>query len=242
MDTNTNIAASRILQEDRKWFNASEKLPDDGQKVVIRLCDPSMSIGKNAKGETVIIEDMKIGMYMDGKWMIAPPYPKFDYSPLSSGSTINDGAIVTHWAVPEDGVEDDIGEVEAWENRFSITGDYKKFVVDVDERYEQLLYRACSLGAACIRRVYSEDADTLPLVAMLWDVQALMDQDIKIENGERVETVPHGHWIYRGEEKGYFCSHCGGGCLLNLESDWHQSTNCPHCGAKMDEKMPEEDR
>lgn len=188
MDTNMNIAASRILQEDRKWFNTSEKLPDDGQKVVIRLCDPSMSIGKNAKGETVIIEDMKIGIYMDEKWMIAPPYPKFDYSPLSSGGTINDGAIVTHWAVPEKGTEDDIGEVEAWETRFSITGNYNRFVVEVDERYEQLLYRACSLGAACIRRVYGEDADTLPMVAMLWDIQALMDQNAKIENGEIIKV------------------------------------------------------
>ena len=47
------------------------------------------------------------------------------------------------------------------------------FFLPVYERYEQLLYRACSLGAACIRRVYGEDADTLPLVAILWDVQAL---------------------------------------------------------------------
>ena len=52
----------------------------------------------------------------------------------------------------------------------------------------------------------------------------------------RAERMPHGHWIYRGFEKGYFCSNCGGGCLLNLESDWHESTHCPHCGANMDMK------
>lgn len=52
----------------------------------------------------------------------------------------------------------------------------------------------------------------------------------------RAERMPHGHWIYRGFEKGYFCSNCGGGCLMNLESDWHESTHCPHCGAKMDMK------
>lgn len=44
----------------------------------------------------------------------------------------------------------------------------------------------------------------------------------------------HGHWIYRGTEKGYLCSACGGGCLLNLESDYHESAYCPHCGAKME--------
>lgn len=50
----------------------------------------------------------------------------------------------------------------------------------------------------------------------------------------RADRMPHGYWIYRGTERGYFCSNCGGGCLLNYESDWHESTHCPHCGAKMD--------
>lgn len=49
----------------------------------------------------------------------------------------------------------------------------------------------------------------------------------------RSARVPRGHWIYRGTEKGYFCSNCNGGCLLNLESDWHESLYCPHCGARM---------
>lgn len=49
----------------------------------------------------------------------------------------------------------------------------------------------------------------------------------------RLKKVSHGHWIYRGTEKGFFCSNCGGGCLLNLESDWHESSYCPHCGARM---------
>lgn len=40
-------------------------------------------------------------------------------------------------------------------------------------------------------------------------------------------------WIFKGREKGYFCSACGGGCLLNMESDWYASDYCPHCGAKM---------
>lgn len=44
----------------------------------------------------------------------------------------------------------------------------------------------------------------------------------------------HSHWINRGRDKGYFCSNCGGGCLLNLDSEWHDSECCPHCGAKME--------
>lgn len=45
----------------------------------------------------------------------------------------------------------------------------------------------------------------------------------------------HAHWIDRGKDKGYFCSNCECGCLLNLDSEWHDSKYCPHCGAKMDE-------
>ena len=55
-----------------------------------------------------------------------------------------------------------------------------------------------------------------------------------------VMHIPHGQWIqwiFRGTDRGYYCSNCGGGCLLNLESDWHKSTHCPHCGAKMDIKI-----
>lgn len=49
-----------------------------------------------------------------------------------------------------------------------------------------------------------------------------------------VVPVVHGHWIYRGEEKGYQCSVCQSFCLLNYESDWCASECCPHCGSKMD--------
>ena len=49
-----------------------------------------------------------------------------------------------------------------------------------------------------------------------------------------VTPVRHGRWIWHSEERGYLCSECGSGCLLNYESDWHKSDWCPHCGAKMD--------
>ena len=48
------------------------------------------------------------------------------------------------------------------------------------------------------------------------------------------EPVRHGRWIWKGDDKGWFCSECGGGCLLDTESDWFKSNGCPHCRAKMD--------
>lgn len=51
---------------------------------------------------------------------------------------------------------------------------------------------------------------------------------------ETSSQIIHSHWIYLGKDKGYFCSSCRNGCLLNLDSEWHGSAYCPHCGAKMD--------
>lgn len=56
--------------------------------------------------------------------------------------------------------------------------------------------------------------------------------DYLLDNG--VTMQEQGRWIWKGKSKGYFCSVCGGGCLLNYESDWHESRYCPHCGAKME--------
>ena len=48
-----------------------------------------------------------------------------------------------------------------------------------------------------------------------------------------IDAVQNGKWEWRGKDRGYFCTNCGSGCLLNYESDWHKSDFCPHCGADM---------
>ena len=57
---------------------------------------------------------------------------------------------------------------------------------------------------------------------------------IRYMDAADVAPVRHGRWIWHSKERGYLCSECGSGCLLNYESDWHKSDWCPHCGAKMD--------
>ena len=56
---------------------------------------------------------------------------------------------------------------------------------------------------------------------------------IRYMDAADVAQVRHGRWIWHSEERGYLCSECGSGCLLNYESDWHKSDWCPHCGADM---------
>ena len=62
---------------------------------------------------------------------------------------------------------------------------------------------------------------------------------IHSEKAADVAPVKHGRWIWHSEERGYLCSECGSGCLLNYESDWHKSDWCPHCGAKMNGGEPD---
>lgn len=74
------------------------------------------------------------------------------------------------------------------------------------------------------------------LLKAAWDKPTLSLSVYDIGNIKPVDVAPvrHGHWIWHSEERGYLCSECGSGCLLNYESDWHKSDWCPHCGAKMD--------
>lgn len=59
-------------------------------------------------------------------------------------------------------------------------------------------------------------------------------QDIDEAPTIEAEPMRHGRWIWKGNDKGYFCSECGSGCLLDMDSDWFKSEGCPHCRAKMD--------
>ncbi len=67
-----------------------------------------------------------------------------------------------------------------------------------------------------------------------FDVRAVSVSSIELAPTIDAEPVRHGRWIWRGNDKGWFCSECESGCLLNMESDWHKSDWCPHCGCKMD--------
>lgn len=55
--------------------------------------------------------------------------------------------------------------------------------------------------------------------------------DFLIANGVTIQEK--GEWEAIGRDRGYVCSNCGSRCLLNYESDWHESKFCPHCGADM---------
>lgn len=171
---------SNILHEPRDWKNANEVKPEVGQQVVIRMMNPTIIFTEN-ETEIYPSEDMKIGEYIrnasdpsTGIWVVSPPYPRFDYSPLSTKDQLNEETIVTHWAVPEP------GEIEGWNTRFNQVNIYKKLNIEVDEEHLELVYRALIWGAAFIQKV-NEEPEAQYLASVLYDLQSILDSGKPID-------------------------------------------------------------
>lgn len=173
---------SNILSEKREWHKVKDKLPTEGEKVVIRIVNDNILFGED-ENTIYPVEDVKIGEIIDGKFVICKPFPLFDYSPLSDKGVIKEGAYVSHWAYPEK------GELEGWETRFEPFHEYKKLSIDVDDENIERVYRAILFGASALSRLYGaggqrEEGKEIPdelkeideLYCTLCDLQACMDK------------------------------------------------------------------
>ncbi len=166
---------SNILLEKRDWKNAIVEKPEPGQQVVMRLVNPTMICGENDK-EVYPYEDVKIGVFVrdyndptKGSWSVSPPYPLFDYSPLSTKDQLAEGTIVSHWAIPEE------GEIEGWNTRFDQVNVFKHLILEVDDDHKEDVYRALLWGAAFIQKCNPNDADATRLATILYDLQYVLD-------------------------------------------------------------------
>jgi len=181
MEQKEKKVVSNILTEKRNWHDCKELLPDEGVTVVIRFTNPSIIFGED-ENTIYPAEDIKLAKYIDGKFNIAAPFPKYDFSPLSDRDTFKEGTIVTHWAEPEE------GEIDGWLNRFGSFHVYKHLSIKVDKFHEKDVYRALLMGASALARLYGLDPrNELPenaseelkdldnLYKTLCDLQAYMD-------------------------------------------------------------------
>lgn len=166
---------SNILVEPRNWQDAKKVKPGLGELVVIRMMNPNVLYGENDT-EIYPAEDMKLAKWIpgqknpdDGTWVIEPPYPLFDFSPLSNKDALNEDTIVTHWAVPEE------GEIEGWKTRFDQTYIYKTLKLEVDGDHIKDVYRALVWGSAFIANNNPGDPDARKLANILYDLQYVLD-------------------------------------------------------------------
>lgn len=178
LKTEEKKEVSIILEEDRNWIDFNETKPSINIPVVIRMVDKNL-IYTESNSEVIYAEDIKIASWDGEKWTINPPYPRFDYSPLSRFGELNKDTVVTHWA------ETDLEEFEAWKNRFNRIYDYD-LNIDVDKEYEEDVYRAMMYGAAFISKFGGPDFTDRngilrKMYNVLCDIQAHLDSKSSTE-------------------------------------------------------------
>jgi hypothetical protein len=138
---------STVLKEDRDWIECSSgKVPNLNEQVVMRLYDPNKVFRKENDPNIYAAEDVKIGIYIkeENKWLISPPYMKYDFSELSSYCNLKEGVIITHWAYP---LEE---ELKLWASKENISGTYTEFEFKIDKDHEEIAYSAVSSAIASI--------------------------------------------------------------------------------------------
>lgn len=164
---------SRIINNKRKWIDSKVNKPDLNTPVTVRLCHTTKCV-KETEVEVYPIEDVKIASYDGTKWKILPPYPKYDYSPLSNKENIKENVVITHWSMTTS------EELEWWNERFDLIRSYDKLELAVDNKNEELVYRALLWGASLINQHAPEELKYLSDI--LYDLQHCIDVNMKKED------------------------------------------------------------
>lgn len=161
------------MNDKRQWIDCNTNKPAINTPVTIRLCHTIKCV-KETEIEIYPLEDVKIASYDGTKWKILPPYPKYDFSPLSCKENIKDDAIVSHWTVTTP------NELTWWNERFDLIRSYDKLALSVDSNNEELVYRALLWGGALINQYAPDELKYLSDV--LYDLQHCIDINIEGEN------------------------------------------------------------
>lgn len=187
---------SQVLIEERPWVEVKEgeEIPAD-QPLVVRLVNRNIVYGEDKEKKLVLhAEDVAIAIYNKEKdeWNIAPPYLKFDYSPLTNKNKLTEGTLITHYAVPEK------DEVSGWGIRLLPSGDYEELKLIVDDKNIENVYRAFAWGAEALHRIYirSNDPNVTPeeknmvngFIQVLHDLQYMIDSNVYYSGGKIITT------------------------------------------------------
>lgn len=182
---------SKLLQEDKGWISVDERMPMSGIIVIIRIYNPHYIYHEDK--ETIYhAEDIKLAQILSDyndpenkdkmRWSIIPPYPLYDYSPLSKMDQLLDGSIVTHWA------EASNKDIEAWRSRFNISDGYLSLRVETDDDHRQLMYRALMYSLGIVGNAYMKEKsdELLAFHIILQDLLNSMDKRIYIKDGKEI--------------------------------------------------------
>jgi len=176
---------SIVLEEAKNWIEVDKHLPNIDQRVIVRLCHSKVPFGHKdiimggrQIREIYPFEDIKVGRYTPDGWVIDPPHPKYDYSPLSNKEKLKEHVNVTHWSIPGD------EELEAWDTRFDRMREYDRLELKVDSEHEEEVFRALVCGASLITKYGGDEfqninSDVRKYYEILCDLQQCIDSNGK---------------------------------------------------------------
>lgn len=183
-----HIISNVLVADHRTWYCSDEDLPIDDNPVMIRLVDRNQVVNETEEA-IIYLEDMKVGRYhAESKtWTIEPPFPKYDYSPLSSKETVKENAEISHWSkLRKD-------ELDSWQCRLKPLNAYSYLTLHVDPEHDEKVYLALIHAMNCIVRVGGEsmfspnsNSELLEHYKVLCDLQAAMDDQIFYSKSNKV--------------------------------------------------------
>ncbi len=195
-DRSNKKKLSMILDknDNREWIDVNNSLPDPNAPVVIRFTNENIIFAEDDEN-IIFAEDEKVAKrILDINnpdkfiWSILPPWPKYDYSPLSLRDQLIDGTVVTHWSYLQS------GELDGWNSRFDPLGDYNHLSIKVSADYEEIVYRSLLYGANMIARSVDGKLDEksnelyAAMYAVLTDLQYCIDRDVHISNSKIINN------------------------------------------------------
>lgn len=179
-----------LKDKSRNWKSVKEVFPERNTLIVIRIVNDHIIYTEN-KEEIYPVEELKLAKYLppselsDPKeiknnylwWKIEPPFPLYDYSPLSNKESLKKGTYVSHWDIAK------LEDIEWWKTRFDYIHKYDQLELRVDQNHRETVYRALIRGASYIENDIISNhlegkakEDMKLLYETLCDLQSCMDK------------------------------------------------------------------
>ncbi len=167
-----------IANTDYEWISVDEHVPEEDEVVAIRIKNKANVIDETSV-DIEYMESIYLATYSGTEWVIEPPYFAYDLSGITEGPKVlvSDDISVTHWAKVTD------EEINKWNNRLNIIGDYDMMSFSVDKKCERKVYESLTIAA----RILFNNLRSIPNSAfrekVAYAYQVVSDIQAVIDNG-----------------------------------------------------------
>ena len=177
---------SRILSStDYAWVSVDEHVPDEDEVVAIRIQNKGKIIDETSV-DIEYMESVYVATYSGTEWIIKPPYLAYDLSGITEGEKVlvSDDITVTHWTKISD------EEVQKWNDRLNVLGEYGMMSFSVDKNCEKKVYESLTIAS----RILFNNLRAIPNSAfrekVAYAYQVISDIQAVIDNGGEIHKKP----------------------------------------------------